>query len=275
VIRSALAALLLMSVALATPAQSPDTSGLDEGLYAFFTTTNGSFVAKLFEEQAPITVENFVDLATGEKAWRAVDRQALSLQMRARGLPQTMDALSDLIEELPLHEGDPFFSGTGFHRIIDGFMIQGGAPRGIANPGAGGPGYVIPDEFTPALRHDRPGLLSMANSGPNTGGSQFFVTVAPTPHLNDRHAIFGEVVRDYEVVEAISKVETSRGDAPLVPVVIESVEIVRVGPGDDDGAMEESSEETVDDVDHESDADTDAGTADEMSASAPTSAPTQ
>ena len=123
--------------------------------YAVFDTTEGRFKAKLFEAEAPKTVQNFVDLAEGKKT------------------------------------GKPFYDGIVFHRVIPDFMIQGGCPEGT---GRGGPGYKFADEFHPSLKHAKPGILSMANAGPNTNGSQFFITVAPTPHLNNRHAIFGEVV---------------------------------------------------------------------------------
>ena len=115
-----------------------------------------------------------------------------------------------------------FYNGLIFHRVIDGFMIQGGCPHGT---GRGGPGYTIKDEFHPDLKHDSKGMLSMANAGPNTGGSQFFITVAPTPWLDKHHAIFGKVTEGYEVVEAISKVEKDRMDKPLKEVKINSVTI--------------------------------------------------
>jgi len=115
-----------------------------------------------------------------------------------------------------------YYDGIIFHRVIDGFMIQGGDPTGT---GGGGPGYTIPDEFDPSLRHDEPGILSMANRGPNTGGSQFFVTVAPTPFLDDAHAVFGKVTRGMDVVYRISKVNTDASDRPIIPVTIRTVRI--------------------------------------------------
>ncbi|HLI86805.1 MAG TPA: peptidylprolyl isomerase [Bryobacteraceae bacterium] len=157
-------------------------------IYAAFDTTEGKFKAKLFAGEAPHTVENFVGLAEGAKT------------------------------------GKPFYDGTIFHRVIDGFMIQGGDPTGT---GRGGPGYKFADEFHPALRHSKPGILSMANAGPNTNGSQFFITVAPTPHLDNRHSVFGEIVEGYDVVQKISKVARDRQDRPNKEVRINSVKIER------------------------------------------------
>jgi len=119
-----------------------------------------------------------------------------------------------------------FYDGLTFHRIIDGFMIQGGCPQGT---GTGGPGHKIPDEFHPELRHEGVGILSMANAGPNTGGSQFFITLADTPWLDGKHAVFGKVVDGVEVVQAIGKVPTGRQDRPVEPVVVEELRIVAGG----------------------------------------------
>lgn len=162
-------------------------------------TNHGDIVIDLFGNHAPVTVDNFVGLAKGEKDY--------STQNAKGG-----------------HSG-PFYDGAIFHRIIDGFMIQGGDPTGT---GMGGPGYTFEDEFHPELQFDRPFLLAMANAGPGTNGSQFFITVAPTPHLNRRHTIFGEVTdpASQKVVSEIAAVPTGFQDRPVDDVVIESIEIV-------------------------------------------------
>ena len=163
---------------------------------ATFDTSLGSFKAKLFADEAPITVGNFVALARGEMPWK--DRSGKDMK------------------------GTPLYDGTIFHRVIQGFMIQGGDPDGN---GRGGPGYRFGDEIVPTLRHSKPGMLSMANAGPNTNGSQFFITVAPTPHLNDRHAVFGEVIDGYAVVQKIAGTPTDGSDRPVTPVVIKHIAI--------------------------------------------------
>ncbi|MDN6021806.1 MAG: peptidylprolyl isomerase [Acidipropionibacterium jensenii] len=161
-------------------------------------TNHGDIVLNLFENQAPKTVKNFVGLAGGTKEYTDP----------LTGKPTT----------------GKFYDGLTFHRVIDGFMIQGGCPLGT---GTGGPGYQFGDEFHPDLPFGKPYLLAMANAGPGTNGSQFFITVAPTPHLNRRHTIFGEVADEAsrKVVDEIAKVPTGRMDRPVEPVVIESVEL--------------------------------------------------
>lgn len=168
-------------------------------LHAHFTTTEGNFTIKLFEEEVPNTVKNFVGLAEGSKEF--VDPKTGQKTSRA------------------------FYDGLIFHRVIDDFMIQGGDPLGT---GTGGPGYRFADEFHPRLKHDRPGMLSMANSGPNTNGSQFFITLVPTPWLDNRHSVFGEVVSGMDVVQKIGKTAVSKpGDRPVKPIAIEKVTIER------------------------------------------------
>jgi len=171
----------------------------DPGVYARFKTTKGEFLIKLFEKDTPETVGNFVGLAEGTKAW-------------------TDPATGGQVTR-------PYYDGLIFHRVIDGFMIQGGCPQGN---GRGGPGYQFKDEFVPGLRHKGAGILSMANAGPGTNGSQFFITLGPTPHLDNKHTVFGEVVEGLDVVKAIGKVSTSRGDRPIDDVKIDSVTIERV-----------------------------------------------
>jgi peptidyl-prolyl cis-trans isomerase A (cyclophilin A) len=169
-----------------------------EDLTATMRTTMGTIVVRLFPEQAPKTVQNFVGLAEGTIEWTD---------------PRTGRRTTG-----------PLYNGTIFHRVIDNFMLQGGDPLGT---GTGGPGYEFEDEFHPDLRFNRPYLLAMANAGPGTNGSQFFITTVPTPHLDGRHTIFGEVVQGSDIVDAIGKTETDRGDRPVKDVVVESVTIER------------------------------------------------
>jgi peptidyl-prolyl cis-trans isomerase A (cyclophilin A) len=172
---------------------------LAPGTYAHFETTEGRFTVRLFDKEAPRTVANFVGLAEGSREWKD---------------PATGQT-----------RREPFYDGVIFHRVINGFMIQGGDRLG---QGTGGPGYKFADEFHPALRHNRGGILSMANSGPNTNGSQFVITLGPTPHLDNRHSVFGEVVAGMEVVKRIGAVPTGPNDRPVKPVVMNKVTIERV-----------------------------------------------
>jgi peptidyl-prolyl cis-trans isomerase A (cyclophilin A) len=166
------------------------------GLMARMQTSAGMIEIDLYDERAPQTVENFRALAMGEQSWTD---------------PDTGDERTD-----------PLYAGTVFHRVIADFMIQGGDPAG---DGSGGPGYTFADEFHPELRHDAAGVLSMANRGPDTNGSQFFITLAPQPHLDDRHAVFGRVTDGMDVVEAIGATETDGQDRPLEAVTIEAITV--------------------------------------------------
>ena len=167
-------------------------------MQATLHTNRGDIRLKLFAEQAPKTVSNFTSLAKGEPTWRD--------------------------QELGRERDTPFYDGIIFHRVIDGFMIQGGCPKGIGN---GGPGYDFEDEFAPGLTFDQPYILAMANAGPGTNGSQFFITVGPTPHLQNRHTIFGEVADDASraVVDEVARTATDARDRPVEAVVIERVTI--------------------------------------------------
>jgi peptidyl-prolyl cis-trans isomerase A (cyclophilin A) len=168
-------------------------------LYARFRTTLGNIVVRLDEEKAPKTVKNFVGLATGTQEWKD---------------PRSGDAKT----------GVPLYDGTVFHRVIPDFMIQGGCPLG---QGTGGPGYRFKDEFHPDLRHKGPGVLSMANSGPSTNGSQFFITESATPHLDNRHSVFGSTVAGLDIVKKIAHAPRGRNDRPNTDVVLQKVEIFR------------------------------------------------
>jgi peptidyl-prolyl cis-trans isomerase A (cyclophilin A) len=175
-----------------------DESAMDDpdNPVATLHTSEGDIVVELFEARAPRTVANFVGLATGDREWED---------------PETGETRTDSL-----------YDGTVFHRIIDGFMIQGGDPEGT---GRGGPGYTFDDEFHDELKHDGAGKLSMANRGPNTNGSQFFITLDAQPHLDGRHAVFGQVIEGMDVVEAIGSTPTDSNDKPKQDVVLESVEI--------------------------------------------------
>ncbi|AUX08520.1 peptidyl-prolyl cis-trans isomerase A (cyclophilin A) [Halalkaliarchaeum desulfuricum] len=165
---------------------------------ATINTNFGEIEVELYEQHVPRTVENFIGLATGEKEWTH---------------PETGETRTD-----PLYEDVPF------HRVIGGFMIQGGDPTGT---GRGGPGYTFDDEFHDDLGHDGPGVLSMANHGPDTNGSQFFITLAAQPHLDGKHAVFGQVIDGMDVVEDIGALQTDSADRPQEEALIESIDIDR------------------------------------------------
>lgn len=185
--------LVLLGVIPATFAQQKP---LKTGTYAHFETSMGTFTAQLEPKIAPKTVANFIALAQGTKPWKA---------------PKTGETMI----------GKPFYDGLIFHRVVDGFIIQSGDPKG---DGTGGPGYTIPDEFSSQLPHDRAGILSMGNSGPNSGGSQFFVTLQSMPDLNRVNAAFGVVIRGMDVVRKIGSVRT-RKEVPVTPVTLQKVRI--------------------------------------------------
>ncbi|GER58988.1 peptidylprolyl isomerase [Patiriisocius marinus] len=191
-----LSILLLLTIAFASCQNKyPD---LENGVYAEVVTTKGTFVAKLFNDATPLTVSNFVSLAEGTNG---------------------------MVDEK--YKGKRFYDSIIFHRVIKDFMIQGGDPLGT---GSGNPGYKFPDEFVDSLKHDKKGMLSMANSGPATNGSQFFVTLKETPWLNGKHTVFGEVVKGMEVVDAIGATETSKpGDRPVETIMIETINIINKG----------------------------------------------
>jgi peptidyl-prolyl cis-trans isomerase A (cyclophilin A) len=174
--------------------QFPDVSDVKG---ARLHTNKGVIEVELFSDRVPKTVGNFVGLAEGTVDWTAPD-----------GSPGQ----------------GPLYQHVVFHRIIQGFMLQGGDPTGT---GRGGPGYRFEAEFDPSLRHDQPGVLSMANAGPGTNGSQFFITTVPTPHLDNRHSVFGKVTSGMDVVKSIESVPTDRSDRPIDDVVLERVEIIR------------------------------------------------
>jgi peptidyl-prolyl cis-trans isomerase A (cyclophilin A) len=177
-----------------------DTPAQDKKLpvYAILKTSMGEIVIQLFEDKAPKTVANFTALANGTKEWTD---------------PKTREKVQR-----------PLYNGTIFHRVIPGFMIQGGDPLGN---GTGGPGYRFDDEFDPDLKHSKAGIVSMANAGPNTNGSQFFITFKATPWLDGRHSVFGEVVKGQNVVDAIGNAPRDSRDRPLKDIVLQEVVIVR------------------------------------------------
>jgi peptidyl-prolyl cis-trans isomerase A (cyclophilin A) len=194
-------ALLTPALALAEGGKWTKAAADGKDLYAVMKTTQGEIVLKLFPKDAPKTVANFVGLATGEKEWTD---------------PKTGQKSKK-----------PLYDGTIFHRVIPNFMVQGGDPLG---QGVGGPGYKFEDEFGSGRKFDKPGILAMANAGPNTNGSQFFITVAATPWLNNRHTIFGEVVSGYDVVEKIVSVPKGAADRPTTEQVIQKLEITDKPP---------------------------------------------
>ena len=188
-------AALAISISNGFAAETPEKKGR---LYATLKTSMGDIVIQLFDGKAPKTVANFVDLASGTKEWSD---------------PKTREKVKR-----------PLYNGTNFHRVIPGFMIQGGDPLGN---GTGGPGYRFEDEFHPDLKHSKPGILSMANAGPNTNGSQFFITQKATPWLDGKHSVFGEVVKGQNVDDAIVNVPRDLRDRPMKDVVIQEVIISR------------------------------------------------
>ncbi|HYY25658.1 MAG TPA: peptidylprolyl isomerase [Candidatus Udaeobacter sp.] len=190
-------AMLCAGVLFEASAQAQEKRG---PVYATLKTSMGDIVIQLFEDKAPKTVANFIDLATGAKEWTD---------------PKTGEKVKR-----------PLYNGTLFHRVIPGFMIQGGDPLGN---GTGGPGYRFEDEFNPDLKHSKPGTLSMANAGPNTNGSQFFITNKATPWLDGKHSVFGEVVKGQSVVDTIANVPRDLRDKPMKDVVIQEVVISRGG----------------------------------------------
>ncbi len=188
----------LMSVLPSPNASGADPAKLSPGLYAVFETSLGKITCQLFEKEAPKTVANFVELAEGTKEWTD---------------PKTGQKVKRR-----------FYEGLIFHRVIPEFMIQGGDPTGT---GMGSPGYRFEDEFSPNLKFDQPGRVAMANAGPNTNGSQFFITEASTPHLNNRHTIFGQCIEGMDVVSKIARVSKGPMDKPNTDVVIKKLTILR------------------------------------------------
>jgi len=183
---------------MATRSVEETSLGLGKGLYAVMDTTAGEMVLRLEEEKTPETVKNFVGLATGEKEY------------------------TDPTSKQKSHE--PFYDGTIFHRVIKNFMIQGGDRLGL---GMGGPGYRFADEFHPTLKHSKKGILSMANAGPGTNGSQFFITLVPCGWLDNKHSVFGELVKGEDVLSAIGSAPTGAQDRPREEIKIKTVRIVR------------------------------------------------
>ena len=192
-----IALLSAMFVFFSCNSQKKAYKDLGDGLFADIETTKGHIVVKLNYKEVPTTVANFVTLAEGKNNFVKVE-----------------------------YKGKPFYNGTIFHRVIDGFMLQGGDPTGT---GMGDPGYRFEDEFVPSLKHSKKGILSMANSGPNTNGSQFFITQVPTPHLDGRHTVFGETVKGEEVIDAIAKAPRNGQDRPNEDIKIKNITIIANG----------------------------------------------
>ena len=187
---------IILCIILAGLAHGMGESPMPDKLYAVLETSKGNITVELYPKQAPKTVRNFMELAQGKREWTD---------------PRTTK-----------QSKAPLYDGTVFHRVIPDFMIQGGDPLGL---GYGGPGYKFEDECVDELKFDKVGKLAMANSGPNTNGSQFFITVAATPWLNGRHTIFGQVIEGADIVIAISKVDRGPQDKPTEPVVLKRVTI--------------------------------------------------
>ena len=201
---------LVVHLALLSFAHAQDTKGLEPGVYAELQTSGGTMLLKLAHEKAPRTVANFVGLAEGTKAFK--------------------DASGKWVKR-------PYYEGLTFHRVIPNFMVQGGCPEGT---GSGGPGYGFRDELDRSLTHDSAGILSMANSdrgktpwsgSGSSNGSQFFLTLKATPHLDGLHSVFGKVVKGLDVLDALGKTPTATGDKPLKPLLIKRVTILRIGVG--------------------------------------------
>ncbi|MGB5437953.1 MAG: peptidylprolyl isomerase [Maribacter sp.] len=206
--------LLLLTLALAS-CKSSKYPDLGDGLFADIQTSKGDIVIKLEYKKTPITVANFVTLAEGKNPF--VSDSVIAMSYNGETITKTG------------MKGKKYYDGIIFHRVMKGFMIQGGDPTGT---GSGGPGYKFKDEFNDSLTHDKAGIVSMANPGANSNGSQFFITHAETPWLNNRHSIFGEVIRGMDVVDSIANVATSQApqkDKPKVDVVMNTVEIIRNG----------------------------------------------
>lgn len=191
--------LFMLTLMFASLSDGKEKKKLSKGLYATIETSMGGVTVRLFEKETPKTVANFTGLAEGKKEW-------------------TDTKTGKKVKK-------KFYDGLAFHRVIPKFMVQGGCPLGN---GTGGPGYAFEDEIVPSLVFDKPGYLAMANSGPGTNGSQFFITTVPTPWLNGHHTIFGEVIEGQNVVEKISNVKRGAQDKPETPVIIKKITIKRI-----------------------------------------------